>query len=214
MVGNRIQGTKVVARYPVQLTPGERRLIFALQRYFAPEYILPDAYFPREDGRRVVTEADLVQIDVVALDQSGVYVFESKDYGGWIYGHGERRMWTQVLNFGREKHQFYSPVLQNATHVVALKSMVGKMPVCSVVVFGREATLKVVDDLPEGCAVCTQANLGATLKEWQAAKTHVEMAGVWQNLLAGQVNPTGIVRAQHVGEVEAAKAGGQRRRAK
>lgn len=211
MVGNfggrgmaeyKIPGTKVVSPFPVNLTPGERRLIFALQRYFAPELILADVYFPRAGHDDVVSAADLQQIDVIAVDTSGIYVFESKDYNGYVYGHGDRRMWTHVLNFGKNKYQFYSPVLQNAQHVAAVRTLVRDLPIFSVIVFGRDATLKVLKDIPSGCYVCTQAGLGVTLRPLLQGTAITQPEMVARTLRAGQINPTGLIRSTHIDEVE------------
>ena len=98
----KIQGTKIWSPYPVELTPGERRLLFSLQRFFDSEMIFADFYLPKVDRvektgtARVMAAADLLQIDGLAVNENGVFVFESKDYVGWIYGHGERIHWTQV----------------------------------------------------------------------------------------------------------------------
>lgn len=167
--GYKVRGTKVVSPYPVSLTPAEYRLVFSLQKYFAPEMIWADYYLPKTrtselHSRNVaeagLTRADLLQIDCIAVNQKGVFVFESKDYVGWIYGHGDRVHWTQVSAYGQNKHQFYNPIRQNMGHVKAVRELCGEdMPIYSVIVFGREATLKVLTDVPEGCIICTQTEL-------------------------------------------------------
>ncbi len=208
----KIQGTKIWSPYPVELTPGERRLLFSLQRFFDSEMIFADFYLPKVDRvektgtARVMAAADLLQIDGLTVNENGVFVFESKDYVGWIYGHGERTHWTQVAAYGKNKYQFYSPVRQNMRHVEAVRAVVGdKVPVFSVIVFGREATLKVIDGLPEDCFVCTQANLGTTLKgvSGQKVLTTQEIEKTRQMLMAGRVFPNRTVREEHVAEVEA-----------
>ena len=210
MVGYKIRGTKVVSPYPTNLTPGEVRLVFSLEKVFLPERIFADCYFPKVDARlgvhKVATKSDLVQIDCLIVDRSGVYVFESKDYVGWIYAHGDRVHWTQVLAYGKNKHQFYSPVRQNEAHISALKSVVGDdVPIYSVVVFGREAVLKVVEGMPENCIVCTQEGVRKRMEEL-VRKTILSEAKIEELCsVVGRslVNPDGIVRAEHVTEVEA-----------
>lgn len=51
MVGYKIRGTKVVSPYPTNLTPGEVRLVFSLEKVFLPERIFADCYFPKVDAR-------------------------------------------------------------------------------------------------------------------------------------------------------------------
>lgn len=203
-----IRGTKVKSPYPAQLTPAEVRLVFVLQKFFQPEMILADYYLPKlTAGRKaenVATMADLVQIDCLAIDRRGVFVFESKDYVGWIYAHGERVHWTQVSGYGKNKHQFYSPVKQNMAHIKALRELCGEeVPIFSWVVFGREATLKVVENMPEDCRVVRQTELRAALTELNLAEklSESELMGLRGCLEAGRINPTTLTRMEHVAEV-------------
>ncbi len=208
----KIRGTKVVMPYVPELTPGECRLVFGLQKIFDPRYIMVDVYLPKPDSKKLqlrseahlLAEADLVQIDCVAMDQRGIFVLESKDYVGWIYGHGDRVHWTQVSAYGKNKHQFYNPVRQNQTHVEAVKGIFGGLvPVYSVIVFGNEASLKVVTDLPEDCYVGRQADLGRMLEKIGGERfSEAQMRDIWGKLEASRVNPDTIVRDGHVEEVK------------
>jgi len=209
MAEYKIRGTKVVTSYPAQLTPGEVRLVFGLEKVFLAERIFADCYFPKVDpklgARRVVTKADLAQIDCMVVDESGVYVFESKDYVGWIYAHGKRVHWTQVSGYGKNKHQFYSPVRQNEAHIAAVRTVIGDaVPIYSVVVFGREATLKVVEDLPENCVVCTQAEIRSVMRQMGQEKCldREQVEELCRAVRRGLVNPDGVVRTEHVEEVQ------------
>lgn len=207
MAEYKIRGTKVVSQYPVQLTPGEVRLVFALEKVFAPQRIFADCYFPKVDSKmgvwKVTSKADLVQIDCVVLDESGVYVFESKDYVGWIYAHCDRVHWTQVSAYGKNKHQFYSPVRQNESHIAAIRTVVGEVPIYSVIVFGREAELKVLEDVPESCVVCTQTEVRGVMTRMKQKKKMSEekVEGLCLRMRLGSVNPDNVVRAEHVDEV-------------
>jgi len=210
MAEYKIRGTKVVTPYPARLTPGEARLVFSLEKVFSPGRILADCYFPKAEAElgksKVVTQADLVQVDALVVDESGVYVFESKDYVGWIYAHGERAYWTQVSGYGENKQQFYSPVRQNAAHLAAVRAIVGEVPIFSVIVFGRETTLKVVEGLPENCIVCTQAEIRQVMarRRQEQCLRETRAEELYRVVRRGLVNPDGVVRAEHVEEVQAA----------
>lgn len=65
------------------------------------------------------------QIDHIVIRKTGVFVIETKNYSGRIYGQNNQKKWTQVLAYGREKHQFYNPVLQNKSHIYALSKILG-----------------------------------------------------------------------------------------
>lgn len=59
------------------------------------------------------------EIDHIYINQYGVWVIETKNYSGTIYGNDKQLKWTQVLHSG-EKNQFYNPIKQNATHIYHL----------------------------------------------------------------------------------------------
>ena len=76
------------------------------------------------------------QIDHVVISSKGLLVIETKNYSGRIYGNSSQDEWTQVLNFGRTKHHFYSPIKQNYTHIARLKNVLNvKDNVFSFVIF-------------------------------------------------------------------------------
>lgn len=89
------------------------------------------------------------EIDVLMICKSGLFVFESKNYNGWIYGKSWEKNWTQMLLLGKglsEKIQFYNPLKQNETHIKYLKDYVGSdIPIYSIVVFADKCTLKNVN---------------------------------------------------------------------
>lgn len=202
----KIRGTMVTSPYPVQLTPAEYRLVFSLQKIFPPEQIIADCYLPKPDSNRTnhtVSDASLIQIDCLAIDRRGIFVFESKDYVGWIYGHGDRVRWTQVSAYGQNKHQFYSPVRQNAAHIKALRAVTPHVPIHSVIVFGREATLKILADIPDDCLVTTQGNLRTKLTNFDspATLTEAEVRQQLSTIKAARVTPSRITRDEHVAEI-------------
>lgn len=85
------------------------------------------------------------EIDLVMIHEKGIFVFESKNYSGWIFGDSEQLNWTQSLPNG-EKNRFYNPIRQNRTHIKALAEYLEK-PVnafVSYIVFSERCTLKKV----------------------------------------------------------------------
>ena len=118
-------------------TSSERFLILMLLRYgINAGAIFHDLYIYKPDGRTS-------QIDIVVATKVGIIVFEVKDYGGWIYGKGSHQKWTQVLSFGREKHHFYNPILQNKSHITQLQRILKEdVPFFSVIVFFGDCELQ------------------------------------------------------------------------
>ena len=82
------------------------------------------------------------QIDHVVLSPYGVFVIETKNYSGWIYGDRDSRVWTQTL-YGT-KYQFQNPLRQNYKHTKAVEAALS-LPaefVHSVVVFVGNAEFR------------------------------------------------------------------------
>lgn len=83
------------------------------------------------------------EIDVFMVHEKGVFVFESKNYSGWIFGTVDQKQWTQTLKNGK-KNRFYNPLLQNKTHINALSEYLSipKDRFLSYIVFSERCTLK------------------------------------------------------------------------
>ncbi len=76
------------------------------------------------------------QIDHILFSKKGIFVIEVKNYNGEIYGDDINQEWTQVLNFGKNKYHFNSPVIQNNTHVKNLSNILqNKYIIKSIVIF-------------------------------------------------------------------------------
>lgn len=87
----------------------------------------------------IVDEGKSSQIDHILINKTGIFVIETKNYSGRIYGEDNQQEWTQVLNYGKVKNHFYNPVKQNATHIYRLAKVLPKdAPLISVVVFTKD----------------------------------------------------------------------------
>lgn len=90
---------------------------------------------------KITDEGMSCQIDHILINQNGVFVIETKNYSGNIYGTDEQREWTQVLAYGKVKNKIYNPVKQNNTHLYRLRKILPKeFPLISIVVFVQNNT--------------------------------------------------------------------------
>jgi hypothetical protein len=99
--------------------------------------LLTNLYLPKKDG-------STTEVDIVMLSEYGCYVFESKNYSGWIFGDEKYKNWTQMLP-NKQKEPFYNPVWQNKTHIHALKSVLELNDdhiFKSYIIFSERCTLK------------------------------------------------------------------------
>ena len=93
-----------------------------------------DVVLPSPDGS--------TQIDHVLISRYGIFVIETKNMKGWIFGGERERVWTQVLF--RRRHTFLNPLRQNYKHLKAVEAALGINPkrLHSVVVFTGRAQFK------------------------------------------------------------------------
>ena len=123
-------------------------------------HVFRNVLVPREGGPTTESE-----IDVLLLHGTGIYVMESKNYDGWIFGSASQQKWTQSLPGGRKNH-FYNPIKQNRSHIRALAAYL-ELPedvFRSYIVFSERCELKKV---PEGCAeftICKREHLLKALR--------------------------------------------------
>lgn len=144
-LARRTRGTRGrSARTPPPLTrprefqnSGERRLSHQLERRFrAPDYhLMNHITLPLGTGT--------TQIDHILLSRFGIFVVETKDYKGWIFGDAAGLQWTQVVY--RRKFQFQNPILQNRRHVQAVSALLDFLPagaIRSIVAFVGDGEFK------------------------------------------------------------------------
>ena len=121
-----------------------------------------NVYIPRDDG-------DTTEIDLLMICSKGIFVFESKNYSGWIFGSEEQNSWCQTLTIGRgrsKKIYFYNPILQNRVHVKCLKNFLGdSIPLHSIVVFSDRCTLKSITVTSDDVNIIKRHNVNSTVSE-------------------------------------------------
>ena len=134
-----------------------------------------NVYLPKANGKTT-------EIDVMMIGAEAVFVFESKNYSGWIFGNDSQKNWTQVLPTGRGKSQkehFYNPVWQNRTHC---KTLCDYLPqgaqIYSVVLFSNRCTFKDVTVNAADTVVIHRSEVSSVvnrlLKGSQAGRLDVE----------------------------------------
>ena len=108
------------------------------------------------------------QIDELVLSEYGIFIIETKNYKGWIFGNEKSENWTQVIF--KEKHTFRNPIKQNWSHVYALKNVFSEFPnihYFPIVVFTGDATLKGIEST---VPVIYSNRLNSTIKNLSSEK--------------------------------------------
>lgn len=113
---------------------GEKIVAFILSSLSNDYYVFNDVY--------VEVGGHNTQIDHVVVSPFGIFVIETKNYKGWIFGNDDQQYWIKNM-YGR-KYKFYNPVLQNRAHTKALHQYlnISNSFFIPVVVFLSGVTLK------------------------------------------------------------------------
>lgn len=116
------------------------RLLLDKNRY----HLIKNVTLPTEDGT--------TQIDHIIVSRYGVFVVETKNMKGWIFGNAKQRYWTQKIF--KHAQRFQNPLHQNYKHVKTVQALLGLSDhqVHSVVVFVGESTFKTAmpDNVTQG----------------------------------------------------------------
>lgn len=108
------------------------------------------------------------QIDELVLSEYGIFVIETKNYKGWIFGNEKSENWTQVIY--KKKNSFRNPVKQNWSHIYALKNVLSEFPNINyypIVVFSGDAKLKNVES---SVPVIYDSELNSTIRNNSSTK--------------------------------------------
>ncbi|WP_277560367.1 nuclease-related domain-containing protein [Acinetobacter beijerinckii] len=85
----------------------------------------------------------------VNLSPYGVFIVETKNYTGWIFGNARQKQWTQKIY--KKSYKFQNPLHQNYKHIkvleMVLSDVVDPQYLHSIVVFTARSEFKT--DMPE-----------------------------------------------------------------
>lgn len=98
-------------------------------------HLIKDVTLPTKDG-------GTTQIDHIVVSCYGIFVVETKNMQGWIFGGEHQREWTQKIY--KHSSKFQNPLRQNYKHLKVLEECLGVDPAClhSVIVFAGDCTFK------------------------------------------------------------------------
>lgn len=97
------------------------------------------------------------QVDHIIICRSGVFVLETKNIHGKVYGSSNTEFWKQYLpdtgyrQYGFTKeHQLRNPIWQNEGHIKTLRRLVfgNDVPIYGIVVFPNATELYITTDQP------------------------------------------------------------------
>lgn len=177
---------------------GEDIIELRLMSLNIPKKIIRNLYIPYNGST--------TEVDIVLITEYGLYVFESKNYSGWIFGNENNKYWTQMFSKS-EKYKFYNPIFQNRTHINALSEFLNmdRRYFHSCILFGSRAELKQIPpDTQEYHImyynklyeyIVWEINTGAkVLQPWDIENIY--------NILLPMANVSDEIKAQHIEHIK------------
>jgi restriction system protein len=145
------------------------------------------------------TEDGTTQIDHIIVSEYGVFVIETKNYAGWIFGGPQQKMWTQ--KFPRSSRQFQNPLHQNYKHVRTLAALLelDGSEIHSLIVFVGNSTFKTA--MPEN--VTTSGGYVRFIKSKNSSVLSAEqVAGIVDKIESGRLKPSLKTNRDHTRHVK------------
>ncbi len=184
---------------------GEYQMFRKLSKYEKDgARFLFNCYIPKDNG-------ETTEIDMIMIHRSGIYVFESKNYGGWIFGNEYDKEWTQTLPSGSRaiKEHFFNPIMQNKIHIQWLEKLIGESyHIHSIVVFSNKCTFKSLTVSSPDTYVTYMDYLSDIVEQidssWRYITTEEQVANIY-NILFPLTQVSDLEKSKHVQDVRRAK---------
>jgi len=147
------------------------------------------------------TEDGATQIDHVIVSRYGIFVIETKNMKGWIFGSPQQKTWTQKIY--KHTTKFQNPLHQNYKHTQTLQSAlrIGTDKIFSLVVFVGDSVFK--SPTPEN-VVYAGGYIRFIKSKTQPILTDSEVQDICTKIESGRLKPsikTHINHVQHVKEI-------------
>ena len=194
---------------------GERIVSSKLFNLPSDYLILNDVLLRRPNG-------STTQIDHIVIAMSGIFVIETKNYSGKVYGSENSDYWKEYFNwFSRvwykyghhsESYSFYNPIKQNQGHINALRKLLSSyenLPFFSIIVFSNDAELHV----NSSSALILQWRYldAAILKFNHSYLTEDQVHSIYQTITDSRIEVTEETKTAHVFMAQEAKAAKEER---
>ena len=133
---------------------GEYQIQKILQQ-LGPDYIIYGDIYVKKDE-------EFTQLDHIVLSKFGIFVIETKNYQGWIFGNDNQKFWTQVIY--KRKERFLNPIWQNKGHIKALEAYLDyQYSIFNIVTFTNKAEFKFKHEFTSAYVINAK-NLPNTIK--------------------------------------------------
>ena len=142
------------------------------------------------------------QIDHIVLAPYGIFVIETKNMKGWIFGDKNSPKWTQQIF--KCKNQFQNPFRQNYKHIMCLADLTGlpKESFTHIIVFVGDCQIKTRDKLPESLVTGGVSLLNFVKTFSEEHFTADDLDAIQNTIISGRISNTFQNHKTHVAYVK------------
>jgi restriction system protein len=169
------------------------------QGALAKHLLLDKEIYTTLNNVTIPTANGTTQIDHIVVSRHGIFVIETKNMKGWIFGDEKSAQWTQNV-FGR-RYPFQNPLHQNYRHIHALAEFL-QLPddrFHSVVMFWGNAELKT--PLPDN--VLTRGYTSYLKRKQAVLFSDDEVKAIVEAVQSGMLPKTLATHREHVASLKA-----------
>lgn len=146
------------------------------------------------------------QIDHIIISRYGVFVLETKNVHGKVYGSGNSEYWKQYLpdtgyrRYGTtQEHQLRNPIWQNTGHINSLRRHVfgNNVPIYGIVAFSDDTELFVSAEQP----VMNMSKIVPYIKTFQDEVLSSDKMDFYRRRLFEVISTSEVDRKEHIANV-------------
>jgi len=154
-------------------------------------HLIKNVTLPTEDGT--------TQIDHIVVSEFGIFVIETKNMKGWIFGDEKQKIWTQKIY--KHTSKFQNPLHQNYKHVKTIESALGidHSKIFSVIVFVGDSTFKT--EMPENVTYAGDF-IGYIKSKTDKIIPHSEVNKIISAIESGRLSRTLKTHREHIKHVQ------------
>ncbi|MEP5569815.1 MAG: NERD domain-containing protein [Halioglobus sp.] len=173
---------------------------FLVKRAFK-KHLNPESYAVLHDVT-LSTEEGSTQIDHIVVSLFGIFVVETKNMSGWIFGGAKNATWTQT--FHRQKFTFQNPLRQNFKHQKVLNALTGlpDSKLHSLIIFTGSARFKT--SMPANVTRRAGGVMYILSFDQQVLSVN-EKSRALETIRAGRLAPGRATNRQHVADLRERK---------
>ena len=158
-------------------------------------HLIKNVTLPTDDGT--------TQIDHIIVSRYGIFVVETKNMKGWIFGNANQKQWTQKIF--RHTSKFQNPLHQNYKHVKTLEDLLltrckaKNDCIFSVIIFIGDSTFKT--KMPDNVRFA-RGGIEYIKSKRDIAFSEDEVADIIEKIESGRLERSYKTNSQHVKHVK------------